>query len=117
MANNSVLLSGTIVDSVGIVNIQPVLITGATQPFSAQVNLTVASGANTITVPASARFVLLTPSNVTSSPFTLKGVSGDTGINISPTQPTFLSFDANNMPASIVLTSSTTAGTVLAQFG
>ncbi len=116
MATNQILLSGTITDMAGPLNIQPLAVTGATTPFGITTSVSIVSGPNTVTVPSSARFVLLIPVSVTSSPFTLKGITGDSGVNISASQPTMLSFDSN-VPASFVLTSSTTAGSVLVTFG
>lgn len=66
-------------------------------------NLVLASGANTIAVPTWATSVLIEPSSANVEGLTLKGVTGDTGIAISPTQPTLLSFPVTT-PANIVLT-------------
>lgn len=119
MATNQWLVSGTITDSDGPLNIQPVLLMGATTPFSGEARFALQSGNNAVTVPASARGFTITPTNVTSSPLLLKGpTSADAGLAISPTQmsgPFML--DGSNMPATININSTTTAGTILVRFG
>lgn len=66
----------------------------------------VAVGTNTtITVPATplqATGVVIIPPTNNANALTLKGVSGDTGIAISPVAPTFIPF-ATSPPASFVM--------------
>lgn len=85
-----------------------------TNPFSPAVvqAISLISGANTISAtncPAIATaagiFILPPPANGTT--ITLKGVSGDTGIAISPTAPTMLSL-TNPPLSSFVLTTNST---------
>lgn len=59
------------------------------------------AGANTITIPSGATCVMITPPSGNTQALTLKGVSGDTGIAISKTKPTLLSFDTP--PANFVI--------------
>lgn len=66
-------------------------------------NLILASGANTIAVPTWANYCLIEPSPGNTEGLTLKGVTGDTGVAISPVNPTLLSFPATT-PADIVIT-------------
>lgn len=78
----------------------------AHSPATAQL-LTLASGANTISATncpaiASAGGVVLVPPSGNTIAVTLKGISGDTGIALSLTAPTFLSF-AVVPPTSFVL--------------
>ena len=78
--------------------------------------LTVActSGANTITVPTGSTFCGIFPPNAASpvpnppnaSTLTLKGVTGDTGVAISNTYPTYLEWDAATTPSTICITAS-----------
>jgi hypothetical protein len=51
-------------------------------------NITLASGANTITVPTWAVGMLIIPTVTNVTGLTLKGVTGDTGIPLSPSNPT-----------------------------
>lgn len=71
--------------------------------------LTLAIGNNTIALPTGGS----TPVSATIVPpegnlatITLKGVNGDTGVRINPTDPTILTFDPDALPASFVLTAS-----------
>lgn len=63
-----------------------------------------ASGANTITVPtgATVKGVILQPPSDNEETITLKGVTGDTGIALSLTGPSFLCFET--APSTFVLT-------------
>lgn len=64
--------------------------TNATSPFEHQ-PVTLASGANTITPPTGTTMVLVVPPTTSTVTKTLKGVTGDTGLPLSMTAPTFLS--------------------------
>jgi hypothetical protein len=79
----------------------PALIPNASNNY-AETAVTLASGANTITVPSWAVGCLITPPTNNTQTITLKGVTGDTGVAISETAPTLLSF--TTPPASFVLT-------------
>jgi len=64
------------------------------------------SGANTITVPtggSSPKGATIVPPAENTVTLTLKGVSGDTGILLSPTDPTSIAFGASP-PVSFVIT-------------
>ena len=62
----------------------------------AQVELiTLAAGANTITKPSGALGVTIIPPSDNTVNITLKGVSGDTGIQLHDTHPTSLGLDAS----------------------
>lgn len=73
---------------------------------------TLASGANTITVPTGSVGVVIVPDADNTTALTLKGVSGDTGISISPSDPTLLTF--GTAPASIVVTAASLLTTTTA---
>lgn len=62
-----------------------------------------ASGNNTITLPATPVSATIIPPTDNTETITLKGISGDTGLKLSPTDPTVLAFDPNNLPASFLL--------------
>jgi hypothetical protein len=61
------------------------------------------SGANTITVPAGTKLVIIIPPTTNTETITAKGVSGDTGFQISKTEPTPLTWQTGS---SFVLTTS-----------
>jgi len=64
-----------------------------------------ASGANTITVPAGAvDGVVIVPPASNTVGLTLKGVTGDTGVRISPSSFSVVWFDPTAVPASLVVT-------------
>lgn len=68
--------------------------------------LTLAAGANTITLPTGGTTVTgatIVPPSTNTATITLKGVTGDTGIILSKTDPTSITFDTTP-PASFVLT-------------
>jgi hypothetical protein len=67
------------------------VVNAAAQP-PGSVNL--ASGFNSVTVPATALGVVIVPPSGNASSITLKGVTGDTGIPINPNAPTMLSWTA-----------------------
>jgi hypothetical protein len=65
--------------------------------------VTLASGANTITVPSWAEFAVINLPSTNAVVITLKGVTGDTGIVIDPNGVTLLDLNAGSV-ASFVLT-------------
>jgi hypothetical protein len=79
------LLSGV---PFGQVNVGPFTIAGNAGNNLQMTNITLASGANTITVPAWAVGMMIIPTTSNITALTLKGVTGDTGIPISPSNPT-----------------------------
>jgi len=64
-----------------------------------------ASGANTITVPAGTTLVVVIPPTGNSQTITAKGVSGDTGFQLSKTKPTVIAWETG---ANFVLTAGAT---------
>lgn len=70
------------------INLQWTIVT----PVDSRSLLSLASGANTITVPAGATFLVISPPTTnTTITLTLKGVTGDTGVQIAKATPTVLS--------------------------
>ncbi len=73
------------------------------------------SGANTVTPPAGTTVAVIfgpnatnpAPNPLSTSTLTLKGVTGDTGISLSGTYPTVITF--GTLPATFVITASATA--------
>lgn len=63
------------------------------------------NGANTLTPPTGATFLLIVPPATSTVTKTLKGISGDTGVPVSPSQIIFLAL-ANTNP--LVLTTNNT---------
>ena len=80
-------------------------------------DVVLASGANTVTVPAGAVGCMIVPPSGNTVALTLKGVAADTGIAISATAPCLLTFPASP-PASFVLSaaSATTGSTEISFF-
>lgn len=103
----SVSVSGTLTSTAtGSRVIGPLTATSAAANGQVQ-QIALASGANTITIPASPAptgVVIKLPSDNTQVT-TLKGVTGDTGIAIGKTGWFVLCFDPTAVPASFVLTS------------
>lgn len=64
--------------------------------------ITLASGANTITVPTGSTMVIIVPPTTNTQTMTLKGVTGDTGIALDVAKPFVLSLAAG--VASFVIT-------------
>ncbi len=77
------------------------------------IDLSLASGANTITVPTlpSPNGCIIIPPGSAGPTLTLKGVTGDTGVPMSNTYPTVLNWGAGNAPANFVITASTSYST------
>jgi len=97
----------------GDVNQEFILTTDGLLASPAKADLiSLAIGANTITVPAITGFtvhgVVIVPSDSNTEEPTLKGVSGDTGFKLSASRASVIQFGATP-PASIVLTSLTVA--------
>lgn len=86
-------------------------------------SVALANGATTVTVPTGATCVVLFPPNAaTPKPnpnfggaLTVKGISGDTGVPISNTTFSVLSWDLATAPANFVI-ASTASGTLEAWF-
>jgi hypothetical protein len=87
----------------GTIQVGPfTLVPNAAGNFQAD-EYTLASGANTITVPSWALYCVMVPSPLNDIALTLKGVSGDTGIPVSESQPNVITF-GDTPPANIVVT-------------
>lgn len=67
------------------------------------------SGANTITVPTAATLVIVIPPTDNTATITVKGVSGDSGYQISSTKPTVLT--QGSPGGALVLTASAAIAT------
>lgn len=62
------------------------------------------AGNNTITLPpATPVAATIIPPEGNEETLTLKGISGDTGIRLHPTDPTVLTFDPDALPANFIL--------------
>ena len=106
-ATASITISGSIIGlPAGEVKVGPFTLSSAAANGQTQV-LVLASGTNTITVPAlpatSGCIIAFDPSNTIVT--TLKGVAGDTGIALGKTTKTVLNWDPTAPPASFVLSS------------
>lgn len=77
----------------------------------ASTDVVLASGPNTIAVPAGATCALIQPPAGNVVALTLKGITGDTGILIHKTNPTFLSLDPGQASFVITAASLTTGAT------
>ena len=95
----------------GAPSVRPPVISNANSPLDVQF-LNLANGVNTISINAKAGAVLIIPPSASAVALTLKGVSGDTGIGISPKAPTLISFPSTP-PANIVITAGGTVAGVL----
>ena len=69
-------------------------ITNAAAPMGGPIPTALTSGDNTITVPSGAVEVLIVPPAASVVVKKLKGIGGDTGVTISPSQPMMLSLPA-----------------------
>jgi hypothetical protein len=94
----------------GSVTIAPLTISPTVDNLYEALVVDLASGANTITVPTWATGVLIIPTSTNTVALTLKGVTGDAGIEIGPASPTLLTF-ASTPPASFVITAASAVST------
>lgn len=94
----------------GTIQVGPLTIAANTANELYIATYTLASGANTINVPASVG-ALIEPDPSNTVGLTLKGVTGDTGITISHITPTLLTWPAVS-PATFVLTAASVFSTV-----
>lgn len=101
----------------GTVQVGPFTLTAnATSNFAAS-ETTLASGANTITVPTWAAGCIIIPPTTNAVALTLKGVTGDTGILLSLTLPSLVMFPATPSASFVITAASlTTAPTSVVFF-
>ena len=85
-------------------SVSPTDFSNAAAPSSV-IQVTLASGANTITIPTGCRAVLIAFDTTSTTTKTLKGVTGDTGILLDPVGWNFLRFAASP-PSNFVITAS-----------
>jgi hypothetical protein len=98
----------------GQINVGPFTIAASASNNLEVLTLTLASGANTITVPVwspVADGVLIIPSTNNATALTLKGVSGDTGVGLAPSEPTLWTFPTAP-PATFVITAASLFTTI-----
>lgn len=74
---------------------------------------TLASGNNSITVPSGSSYVLIQPPSANTVALVLKGVNGDTGVSIHPSNPFLLSLASSATSFVINAASATTGSTYL----
>lgn len=79
-------------------------------------DITLVSGDNTITVPATATGCVIIPPPVNTVVLKIKGVGGDTGIVISKINPFILCFDTVPPASFIINAASLTAGNTAIEF-
>jgi hypothetical protein len=103
-------ISGTLATPQGTTTVQSLTITGNATDLIAVSEVLLGSGSFTaFAVPTWAEGVLIQPGSGGSSHTTkFKMLTGDTGANISPTNPTVIALDNSNLPADIYLESSGT---------
>lgn len=105
MSSGVITVSGSVTSlPQGAWTVGPFTLTPNASGNYVQTEITLASGANTITVPSWAAMVIIVPPSNNTQTLTLKGVTGDTGVPISETAPTLLSFTAATIPANFVIT-------------
>lgn len=93
------LITGT---PAGTVTVGPYTSPGNTSALFESTTVVLASGTNTIAIPSYANGVIIMPPTSNLIGITIKGVGGDTGIPMSPSEPAMISFPATP-PASFVL--------------
>jgi len=112
-ASGVVTLSGNVTGGLdGARSFGPITITTAAG-IPETLPVTLAIGANTVSIPTGATLVMFVPPNganpIANPAFggtlTLKGVTGDTGVVISNKNPTLVPFDSLNSSASFVINS------------
>jgi hypothetical protein len=70
-------------------------------PVGQTTDVDLSSGANTISVPTGTTLVIIVPPTTNTQTLTLKGVTGDTGVQLKKTKPTILAWQTGS---SFVLT-------------
>jgi len=109
VSSGNITLTGAVQGGpVGARTFGPMTITLSTAVDATQV-LSLSSGANTVTVPTGATVCVITgpnavsptPNPLSAAVLTVKGVTGDTGVQVSAKWPTMLSWDT--APATFVI--------------
>lgn len=103
----SVLVTGDGVNESYQPPTQPLI--NANAPAGGPLSVALSSGDNTLTVPPGAQGFILVPPSSSVVAKKLKGIGGDTGFTLSPTNPTVISLPAG---ASTVLLNAGSAETV-----
>ncbi len=85
----------------GNLGVGPITFTGTIDPLVAYVTL--ASGDNTVTVPADAAGVVIAPPDDNTLLLTYRTENGDDGVNIPKATPSVFVFDLDELPDSIIL--------------
>lgn len=95
MALGSVAITGTITGLTGgSRTISPAVITSTSAVDSVQ-SVTLPSASNyQVSIPTGASAVIIAPPHTNTKQLTFKGVSGDTGLRISPNHPTLIALDS-----------------------
>jgi len=107
LASLRVLFESLVTGSKSVV---PADIQNATPPGSASIRLVLTAGANTITVPATAKGAVIIFDPTSTTVKTLKGVGGDTGIVLSKNSWTVLSFDTTPTASFVIDSTGTDTG-------
>jgi hypothetical protein len=100
----------------GTINVGPLVITATTQNYMSATNVVLASGVNTIAVPTFAVGCIVQPPPTNAVALTFKGVSGDTGMTISPTLPFIFCFPTSTPASFVIVAASLTTGDTTVTF-
>jgi hypothetical protein len=92
----------------GSVAIGPLVVTGTIVPVV--LGPSIASGANTITVPTGTSGFVFVPPAANTNTLQLKGVTGDTGLSLPKATFSVFLFDPAAPPANMVITAGGTVG-------
>ena len=95
----------------GAIQIPPVTIAANAGNNLEVLTTTLANGFNSFSVPTWAVGIWIIPNVTNAVPMTLKGITGDTGIPMSLTNPSLLSFPASP-PATVGITSGGAGATI-----
>lgn len=99
VAGTSVTVTG---DGVGMVYTIPGLPSVNTLAPDPIQDIAMTSGANTVTVPSGAQYVVIVPPSGSVITMTLKGDAGDTGVHLATNRPSLMALASN--AATFVLT-------------
>jgi len=102
MALSTVNITGSITSSPSGSRSINLVISNSTPP-AAETELVLASGDNTIDVPTLSDGCIIIPDSTSTVAKVLKGDTGDTGVGISPTKPTLLTWP-DTPPSDFIIT-------------